>query len=76
MSSADDEHEQHQRRRADAHGHAAVVHDRAAKLHEQAGRFFEEHDQPGQAARERYLTVLETKRAAVDREQAATAADS
>lgn len=74
MSSA--EREQYQRRRADAHGHAAAVHDRAAKLHEQAGKFFEEHDQPGQAERERYLTVLETKRAADDREQAAAAAGS
>ena len=72
----DAEHEQHQRRRADAHGHAAAIRAQAARLHELAGEFFAEHGQPSQAARERYLTMIETEKAAADQAQAAAAADS
>jgi hypothetical protein len=36
VDEADREHEQHQRRRAGAHEHAAAVHDQAARMHQHA----------------------------------------
>ena len=59
MSEAEREHQQ---RRAAAHEGAAEVHDQAAVNHEDAAAFFDDHDRPNQARRERDLADDEAAR--------------
>lgn len=75
MGEDDRERERHQRRRAEAHEHAAAVHDKAAAMHRDAADFFSEHGELGKAARERSLGDREARGAEADRREAADALD-
>jgi hypothetical protein len=75
VSEEDREHKEHQRRRAAAHEQAAAVHEQAAETHESAGAFFDEHNKPVAAERERGLADSEAGEAAAARTRAAVEED-
>jgi hypothetical protein len=61
---------EHRRRRYAAHERAALAHERGAAMHEGAARFFDSHDAPEAARRERSLAELNCQDAAMEHRSA------